>query len=232
MSEDFEFIHNNLRDIKEHTGIDILHSKGIVIHGRTYPAMDKTLYSIGDEIGVNATIPMENGTIIHVSGLNRRSDVVDQRPHSKDYGNVWLSKGYEGGIQHKVPVAYTNRADRGGYKFEYGPYAYDSEATVPTGHFWTPEDADPDEINKVIKTWSQLPFKNRNMDIPPSHPGHWHFSEDQQKEWEKTGPHHSVFNSGFPVQKPHEITIMADPGKNFRMQKYDINTEQLRNLLE
>ena len=175
---------------------------------------------------------MENGTIIHVNGLNRHRDVLDQNPHGKNYGQLIVPKGYEGSVQHQVPVAYTNRADRGGYKFEYQSYAYDSEATIPTRHFWTPEDADPEEITQLISKWSQLPFKNRNMDMPPSHPGHWHFSEDQQKEWEKTGPHHSVFNSGYPVLKPHEITVMANPGKNFRMHKYDINTEQLTNLLD
>lgn len=231
MSDFFEFIHNSLRDIKENSGIDILHPRGVVIHGRTYPATDKILYRYNpDEIGVNATIPMENGTIVYVSGMHRNHDLRDRHTN-----RIIVPKGHEASMFHQIPTARGNRGSGQRYVLQYDSYAYRGEAApgekeIPSTHSWTPGDANPEEITHLISKWARLPFRTRNLDVPPSHPDHFKFTDDQQQQWDTSGPHHSVFSSGHPVQHPHEITIMTDPGREFSMHKYDINTEQLTKL--
>jgi hypothetical protein len=232
MSDSFELLHQSLRDLKDNTGVDILHPRGVAIHGRVYPAQEKILYHWGDSMGATATIPMENKTIVHVSAEKN----FKKTTNTPKYGTIITPEKYEGAIIHRTPVAYRNTgaSKHGDYHFSYDAYSYDGQSEEPSRHYWSP-DSDVSHLSSVISNWSRLPSQTRNMEFPPSYPEHWKMSDEQEQQWHATGPHHVSQNSGSPIIPAHKVHfyLMDHPSvRSLGQYAYDINTEQLKTIDE
>ena len=235
----FERLHGHMRNLKQELGIDMLHPHGVSIHGKMYPANNKSIEfstTNSKESGmVGFNIPLENGHRLFMfgKGLHHPEGVLKATfevnyPHKwTDLGpdNSWNDNRTEGYSYYpKTTNPFRNTPD---YK-----EVFETDNLNPKS---------PEEFSDFIKQVSSVPTKgykrswkySKNSDQMRDNPDEM-MNEDDFAEFHKY-KHLGGGLGSKNADPPHIINTLvhsATSSSDYNMVQhgYDIKTEQLRKL--
>jgi hypothetical protein len=231
----FERLHGHMRNLKQELGIDMLHPNGVSIHGKTYPAYNKSIEfstTNSKESGmVSLNIPLENGHRLFMFG------------HGLHHPEGVLNASFEVNYPHKWTDL--NPGPWNGERTEgYSYYPKDTGILTPTNDeemFKTDNlnPKSPKEFSDFIQRVSSVPTKGYKRS--------WSYSKDSKQM--RDNPNEMMNKDDFSefhkykhlghslgsknANPPHMVyTIIhgATPNYDYKIARhsYDIKTEQLR----
>ncbi len=249
MSEHFERLQHQLRQIKEASGVDFTDPRGVSIFGKLHPARNKFITldgnqnkSVGKGGWFEVEIPFENGTHANVSGT-----LYDKWKENKEKGISHLNDAiHTASAGHAIPAIF----DRHGIL----KYANDEFTTHANGVYWQGdshyiEPVHPKNpgyktsyvtgnvselINDHFKKWSQEPFKGTYYEmrgkvhpdtgLPPRRD----MTEEELQEHRQKATHKPLWNPENSFVRPHLIGVRPDFDSNLNNHYvYNIQTEEL-----
>lgn len=232
----FERLHGHMRNLKQELGIDMLHPNGVVIHGKTYPAYNKSIEfsttNSRDSGMVGFNIPLENGHRLFVfgHGLHHREGV--------------LNASFEVNYPHKWTDLEPDNTWNDGRTEGYSYYPKDNSILPPTDSeevFKTDNlnPKSPEEFLNFMKQVSSVPTKgykrswqlSTTSDLMRANPDKM-MNKDDFSEFHKSK--HLGNGLGDKNAYPSHVidtlihSATSNSAYNIVKHAYDIKTEQLR----
>ena len=234
----FERLHGHMRNLKQELGIDMLHPHGVSIHGKMYPANNKSIEfstTNSKESGmVGFNIPLENGHRLFVfgHGLHHPEGVLNAK-FEVNYPHKWTDLS---------PGPWNNERTEGYsyYPKNINPFTIPntSEEVFETDNI---NPKSPEEFSDFMKQVSSVPTKgykrsynnSKNSKQMRDNPDEI-MNKDDFSEFHKY-KHLGGGLGGENADPPHIINTMvhsATSSSDYNMVRhgYDIKTEQLRKL--
>ena len=229
----FERLHGHMRNLKQELGIDMLHPHGVSIHGKMYPANNKSIEfsttNSEDSGMVGFNIPLENGHRLFMFGhglhhpegvlkatfeVNYPHKWTDIDPHSKWTDN--RTEGYSYYVKNGDPFRKVNED------------VFQTDNLNPKS---------PEEFSDFIKQVSSVPtrgYKRSWNFSSPQNNSNELMNEDDFAEFHKYknlgGGLGSTNADPSHIIKTRIHSAPAATGYDMQEHTYDIKTEQLRKL--